>query len=55
MAALDLGTRVAWVRHVIHKDINVTTGLGKLSIDQLEDKKTGFYMSLANVPHEGSE
>jgi len=47
MAALDLGARVAWVRHVVHKDIDISTRLSEFTIDELEDKKPRLCATLA--------
>jgi hypothetical protein len=47
VSALDLGAGVAWVRHVIHKDIDVSARLSKIAINELEHKKTRFCQSSA--------
>ena len=47
VAVLDLGAGVAWVRHVIHEDINVSACLSKLAINELKHKKTRFCQSSA--------
>ena len=47
MAALDLGARIARVGHIIHKDIDVAARFRELSINELEDKESGFYIALA--------
>lgn len=44
--ALNLSTGVAGVRHVIHKDIDVAASSRKLSVDELENEKTRFWLML---------
>jgi hypothetical protein len=49
VAALDLCTGIAWVGHVVHKNINVSTRLGKLAIDELKNKKPRLCTTLAHA------
>lgn len=49
MPTLDLRSRVARIRHIVHQDINIRPSLRELAVNKLEHQESRFCHTLAHI------